>query len=165
MAASNEIGIADDPHHLNRFVQAQADVYKQALLEIKSGLKQTHWMWYIFPQVDGLGFSSTSKFYSIKNIGEAQAYLSHPILGPRLLECAEAALRVEARSAYDIFGSPDEQKLQSCATLFASVSPADSVFHRLLEKYFQGRRDNKTLQLLGLDPQTGDAPGPRERGG
>src|SRR5690349_3229374 len=126
---------AADPHDLNRFVQAQENVYEQALGEIRRGDKQSHWMWYIFPQFDGLGFSPTSKFYSIKSVAEAEAYLAHPVLGPRLIECVEAALGVERRTALEIFGSPDDMKLKSCATLFASVSPAGSVFERLLEKY------------------------------
>ena len=112
-------------------------------------------MWYIFPQIDGLAFSSTSKHYAIKSIEEAKAYLAHPVLGPRLLECAEAVLRVEGRSATDIFGSPDDLKLRSCATLFACVSPPDSVFDRLLDKYYRGERDRKTLRLLGIDPEVG----------
>ena len=140
----------DNPHDLNRFVQAQADDYEQALAEIRSGRKQSHWMWYIFPQFDGLGFSSTSKRYAIKSLAEARAYLDHPVLGPRLLECAEAVLGVEGRSALEIFGSPDNLKLRSCATLFASVSPAGSVFDRLLDKYFHGERDGATLRLLGI---------------
>ena len=107
-------------------------------------------MWYIFPQLDGLAFSSTSKHYSIKSIEEAQAYLDHPILGPRLLACAEAALQVEGRSARDLLGSPDDLKLRSCATLFACVSPPSSVFHRLLDKYYQGEPDGKTRRLLGI---------------
>jgi uncharacterized protein (DUF1810 family) len=106
-------------------------------------------MWYIFPQLDGLAFSSTSRRYSIRSRSEAEAYLSHHVLGPRLVECAKAALGVEGRSALEIFGSPDNVKLRSCATLFACVSPAGSVFHRLLDKYFQGRRDDLTLGLLG----------------
>ena len=145
-------GVAD-PHNLSRFVQAQNDDYERALAEIKSGRKQSHWMWYIFPQFDGLGFSPTSKRYSIKSIAEAKAYLAHPLLGPRLTECAEAVLRIEKRSAYDIFGSPDDMKLKSCATLFACVSPAQSVFHQLLDKYFQGERDGQTLRLLGIAPE------------
>src|SRR5437868_9582453 len=108
MAGSNESDRAADPHNLGRFVQAQKDDYEQALAEIRSGRKRSHWMWYIFPQIDGLGFSSTSKRYAIKSAAEAEAYLSHPVLGPRLVECAEAALRVEGRSALEIFGSPDE---------------------------------------------------------
>lgn len=107
-------------------------------------------MWYVFPQFSGLGFSSTSKSYSIKSIEEAKAYLSHSVLGPRLRECAEAAIAVEGRSATEIFGSPDDLKLRSCATLFAHVSPPNSVFERLLEKYYGGRRDDKTLRLLGV---------------
>ena len=150
MADANEPGGAGDPHNLSRFVQAQEDDYEQALAEIRSGRKRSHWMWYIFPQIDGLGFSSTSRLYSIKSIAEAEAYLSHPVLGPRLVECAEATLRVEGRSAFEIFGSPDEMKLRSCATLFACVAPAGSVFDRLLDKYFQGQRDGKTLRLLGI---------------
>jgi uncharacterized protein (DUF1810 family) len=131
-------------------VQAQNDDYEQALSEIRSGKKRTHWMWYIFPQIDGLAFSSTSKRYSIKSVEEAKAYLDHPILGPRLLECAEAVIHIEGRSATEIFGSPDDLKLRSCATLFACVLPTGSVFDRLLEKYYHGGRDEKTLQLLGI---------------
>jgi len=153
MADGNEPGGAGDSHNLSRFVQAQEDDYEQALAEIRSGRKRSHWMWYIFPQIDGLGFSSTSRRYSIKSVAEAEAYLSHPILGPRLVECAEAALHVEGRSAFEIFGSPDEMKLRSCATLFACVAPAGSVFDRLIDKYFQGRRDGKTLHLLGIAPE------------
>ncbi len=114
-------------------------------------------MWYIFPQVDGLAFSSTSKRYSIKSIEEAKAYLCHPILGPRLWECAEAVLCVEGRSATEIFGSPEDLKLRSCATLFACLSPPGSVFDHLLRKYYRGGRDGKTLQLLGLAPEAGNA--------
>ena len=149
MSDGNERSDSVDPHQLIRFVQAQEGEYDRALGEIESGRKRSHWMWYIFPQFDGLGFSSTSKFYSIKSIAEAKAYLSHPILGPRLLECTESALAVSGRTASEIFGSPDDVKLKSCATLFATISPADSVFHKLLDKYFQGQRDDKTLQLLG----------------
>jgi uncharacterized protein (DUF1810 family) len=153
MADEKEPSGAGDPHNLNRFVQAQADDYEQALAEIRSGRKQSHWMWYIFPQFDGLGFSSTAKRYAIKSVAEAQAYLGHPVLGPRLRECAEAVLSVEGRSALEIFGSPDDLKLRSCATLFAYVSPTGSVFHRLLDKYYQGERDSKTLSLLGIAPE------------
>src|SRR5947207_5156541 len=100
--------VADEPHDLNRFVQAQDGVYDRALSEIRSGRKRSHWMWYVFPQYEGLGFSSTSRRYSIKSLAEAKAYLAHPILGPRLLECAEAVVGVEGRSAHEIFGSPDD---------------------------------------------------------
>jgi uncharacterized protein (DUF1810 family) len=138
---------------LNRFVRAQETDYQRALSEIRSGRKRSHWMWYIFPQIDGLAFSSTSKHYAIKSLAEAKAYLDHPILGPRLLECAQAVIGVEGRSATEIFGSPDDLKLRSSATLFACVSPPGSVFDRLLEKYYRGERDGKTLQLLGNAPE------------
>ena len=160
MADANERGGAGDPHNLSRFVQAQKGDYKQghakyeqALAEIRNGAKRTHWMWYIFPQLEELGVSSTAKFYGIKSIEEARAYLAHPVLGPRLVECAEAATGIDGRSAKEIFGSTDEKKLKSCAILFACVSPAGSVFHRLLDKYFQGERDRKTLRLLGIAPE------------
>ena len=138
----------DDPHDLNRFVEAQQDDYERALSEIAGGRKRTHWMWYIFPQIDGLAFSSTSRHFSIKSIEEARAYLDHPVLGPRLLKCAEVVAGVEGRSAVEIFGSPDDLKLKSCATLFASLLPPGSVFDRLLAKYFEGASDEKTLHLL-----------------
>ena len=155
MTNANESRPTDDPYDLGRFVRAQEDDYEQALSEIMSGQKRTHWMWYIFPQIDGLAFSSTSKRYSIKSIEEARAYLDHPVLGPRLLECAEAVVRLEGRSATEIFGYPDGVKLRSCATLFACVSPPGSVFDRLLGKYYRDGRDGKTLQLLGIDPEVG----------
>src|SRR6266478_5920471 len=117
MVNSSKSRNPDDPHDLARFLRAQDDDYRQALSEIMSGRKRTHWMWYIFPQIDGLAFSSTSKQYSIKSIEEAKAYLEHPILGPRLVECAEAVMRVEGRSATEIMGRPDDLKLRSCATL------------------------------------------------
>jgi uncharacterized protein (DUF1810 family) len=155
--ADLNVSRADDPYHLSRFVEAQEHDYARALAEIKSGRKRSHWMWYIFPQLDGLGFSATSKHYAVKGRAEAEAYLRHPLLGPRLLECCDAVLGVEGRSALDIFGSTDAVKLKSCATLFACVSPAGSVFDRLLQKYFQGERDAKTLRLLGLAPDAGSA--------
>lgn len=137
-----------DPYDLNRFLQAQEDSYDRALAEIRSGCKQTHWMWYIFPQLTGLAFSSTSLLYAIKNIEEAKAYLAHPILGPRLLECFQAAVAAKSRSARQAFGSPDDLKLRSCATLFATVTLGDSVFRTLLDKYYGGERDEKTVSLL-----------------
>jgi uncharacterized protein (DUF1810 family) len=153
MVETQAPGGASDPHNLNRFVQAQEGDYEQALGEVRNGRKQSHWMWYIFPQLDGLGISSTSRRYAIKSVAEAEAYLAHAVLGPRLRECAEAVLGVEGRSAAEIFGSPDDVKLRSCATLFACVSPAGSVFERLLDKYYQGERDGKTLRLLGIAPE------------
>jgi uncharacterized protein (DUF1810 family) len=142
----------DDPHDLSRFVQAQADDYQQALSEVRAGRKQSHWMWYIYPQFAGLGFSPTSRQYAIKSVAEAEAYLRHPVLGPRLLECCEAVLAVQGRSASDIFGSPDDVKLRSSATLFARVAGPGSVFERLLDKYFGGVPDDRTLLLMGAAP-------------
>lgn len=153
MGSSSAAHSADDPHELHRFVRAQESDYERALSEIKSGRKRTHWMWYIFPQIDGLAFSSTSKHYAIKSLAEARAYLDHPILGPRLRECADAVVGVEGRSATEIFGAPDDLKLRSCATLFACVLPPGSVFDRLLTKYYRGERDRKTLELLGIGPE------------
>ncbi|NCA72831.1 MAG: DUF1810 domain-containing protein [Sphingobacteriia bacterium] len=139
----------DDPHDLNRFVRAQENDYAPALAEIRSGRKRTHWMWYIFPQLDGLGFSETARRYGIRGLDEARAYLGHPVLGQRLVECAEAVLAVQGRSAREIFGMPDDLKLRSCATLFAEVSAEGSVFHRLIQVYFGGAPDGRTLTLLG----------------
>jgi uncharacterized protein (DUF1810 family) len=140
----------NDPHDLNRFLLAQQDDYERALAEIKNGRKRTHWMWYIFPQISGLGFSSMARRYGIKSADETRAYLAHPILGSRLLECAEAVVANAGSNATEIFGYPDDLKLRSSATLFASVSKPDSVFHRLLEKYYAGRPDKETLRLLGI---------------
>lgn len=138
-----------DSFRLDRFLQAQVGVYDVALAEIRNGRKRSHWMWFIFPQIDGLAFNATSKFYAIQNLEEARAYLDHPVLGPRLHECVEALVNVDGKSAGDIFGYPDDMKLRSCATLFARVSPPGSAFERLLEKYFQGQGDDRTLRLLG----------------
>ena len=138
-----------DPYDLDRFVQVQEGTYEQALSEIRSGRKRSHWMWFVFPQFDGLGFSATSRRYAIKNVAEAEAYLAHPVLGPRLLEISAAALSVAGRTALEIFGSPDDMKLRSCATLFARVAPAGSVFEQLLDRFFDGQPDEQTLRLLG----------------
>ena len=148
MAEQRTAVSATDPYDLARFVQAQERDYALALAELRSGRKRSHWMWYIFPQFDGLGVSSTSRLYAIKSVAEAEAYLRHPVLGPRLLEIAQATVDVEGRSAFEVFGTPDDMKLQSCATLFASVSPAGSVFHQVLDRYFGGEPDDRTLGLL-----------------
>lgn len=137
-----------DPYDLSRFVRAQEDIYQKALSELERGRKQSHWMWYVFPQLDGLGSSPTSRLYSIKSEDEARAYLEHPVLGQRLAECAEALLAVNGKSATAILGSPDDMKLKSCATLFAHVSAPGSVFERILDKFYAGDRDAATLQLL-----------------
>ncbi len=148
MIKESDLAGRDDPFDLSRFVNAQGSVYIHVLEELKRGQKRTHWMWYIFPQVDGLGYSVTSKYYSIKSLEEARAYLSHSVLGPRLLECAEAILAIEGRSVSAILGYPDDMKLQSSMTLFASIAGPDSVFDRVLDKYFHGGRDVRTLQLM-----------------
>jgi uncharacterized protein (DUF1810 family) len=147
-----------DPYGLDRFVRAQSHCYEKALSEIRAGRKRSRWMWYIFPQLAGLGHSVTAREYAIGGLAEAGAYLQHPVLGPRLAECAEAVLALEGRSALEIFGSPDDRKLRSCATLFALVSPPGSVFHRLLDRYLQGDPDGRTPQLLGLEEDRGHSP-------
>jgi len=131
-------------------VRAQTGSYERALAEIRAGRKLSHWMWFVFPQIEGLGASSMSRTYSIEGLDEARAYLKHPTLGPRLQECFEATLALTGLSAHEIFGSPDDWKLRSCATLFAAVTPAGSVFEQVLEKYFAAERDERTLRLLPL---------------
>jgi len=138
----------EDKFDLTRFVSAQTHFYEQALKEVSNGKKQSHWMWYIFPQLRGIGRSSTSQRYGITSADEAYAYLEHELLGPRLITICEATLSIEGRSATDIFGKPDDIKLRSCATLFAFVSDANSVFHRILDKYFDGKSDRRTDRLL-----------------
>ncbi|MBA4105131.1 MAG: DUF1810 domain-containing protein [Pirellula sp.] len=147
--------LAVDPFDLERFVEAQKLTYARALAEIRAGRKESHWMWFIFPQFDGLGFSPMAERYAIKSLDEARAYLAHHTLGPRLVECVEAALGVEGRSAREMFGTPDDLKLRSCATLFAEVSPGGAGFERLLAKYYGGVRDEKTLRLLSADGEAG----------
>lgn len=137
-----------DPFELSRFVAAQQDSYERALSEITNGRKRSHWMWYIYPQLRGLGRSSTAQMYGITGVDEAQAYLQHELLGPRLIAVCEAALSVEGRTATEIFGKPDDMKLRSCATLFAHISTTDSVFHKIIDKYFDGHADPQTVQLL-----------------
>jgi uncharacterized protein (DUF1810 family) len=139
----------NDPFDLNRFLSAQKEVYDRALAELRGGRKRSHWMWYLFPQIEGLGHSPTTRLYSIKSLDEARQYLAHPILGKRLIECTEAVLAVRGLSAEDIFGHPDDWKLQSSMTLFELVSGPDAVFSRVLERYFQDRRDPRTLEIVG----------------
>jgi uncharacterized protein (DUF1810 family) len=148
MITTNDNKSGDNLFQLNRFIQAQEKIYDSVLEELRDGQKQSHWMWYIFPQIDGLAYSATSKYYAIKSIEEAQRYLHHPVLGMRLVECAKTVLAIEGRSISQIFGYPDDMKLKSSMTLFAYVASPHSVFIRLLDKYFNGERDEKTLQLL-----------------
>ncbi|HEY9825559.1 MAG TPA: DUF1810 domain-containing protein [Stenomitos sp.] len=142
-----------DPFKLHRFVQAQEPIYQTVLAELRQGQKRTHWMWFIFPQIAGLGYSSMAKYYAIQNRAEAQGYFSHHILGPRLIECSETVLKISGRSALDIFGQPDQQKLRSSMTLFAALTPTDSVFTQVLDQYFEGERDTNTLKRLDLIAQ------------
>jgi uncharacterized protein (DUF1810 family) len=133
---------------IQRFVLAQETVYLKVVSELQNGKKKSHWMWFIFPQIEGLGFTSTSKYYSIKSIQEAKGYIDHPVLGKRLLECSQIILNIEGKSAADIFGYPDDMKLQSSMTLFSFVSPKTTVFRGVLKKYFRERKDKKTLDIL-----------------
>lgn len=134
---------------INRFLTAHNQAYLKALQEIMSGRKTSHWMWYIFPQLKGLGKSEISKYYALDNIREANEYLSHPILGKHLIEISGAVNSLRGITAYGIFGSPDDMKLCSCMTLFSKVNNADPVFENVLGKYFDGRYDDMTLKLLG----------------
>jgi len=134
---------------LARFVKAQEGDYARALREIQSGRKRSHWMWYIFPQLRGLGFSSTAQFYGIRDLEEARAYWTHPVLGPRLVEISEALLALETNDPSRVLGYPDDLKLRSCMTLFELAAPEQPVFGRVLEKFYAGRRDPRTLELLG----------------
>jgi uncharacterized protein (DUF1810 family) len=133
---------------LQIFVKAQEDIYEQALAELKNGKKVSHWMWFVFPQIAGLGNSEMARKYAIPNLADAKAYLSHDLLGSRLRECTEAVLAVEGRTAYEILGSPDDMKLKSCMTLFELADGPDSVFSDILMKYFEGQRDERSLTIL-----------------
>jgi len=147
--SAEPIGVAPAPS-LHRFVEAQRDVFARALTEIRHGRKESHWMWFVFPQLAGLGQSTTARHYAIRDLEEARAYLADTLLGTRLREIAEAACAIPERSALEVLGSPDDLKLHSSATLFALVSPRGSVFHRLLDRYFRGEPDAATLRLLGF---------------
>ena len=133
---------------LQRFLDAQKSDYEIALAEIRNGRKRSHWMWYIFPQIAGLGFSSTSKFYAIKDKNEAEDFLAHPILGKRLIEISNALLEIDGKTANQIFGSPDDVKLKSSMTLFGALGNINPVFQKVLDRYFDGERDRRTLELI-----------------
>jgi uncharacterized protein (DUF1810 family) len=137
-----------DAYDLARFVHAQENVYERALEELRAGRKRSHWIWFIFPQLAGLGSSAMSRRYAIRNIEEAGEYLRHPVLGPRLVECTEAVSALDGRSARQIFGTPDDKKLCSSMTLFELVSAPGSVFAAVLEKYFSGERDARTIDMV-----------------
>ena len=135
-------------YNLKRFTDAQESTFQNALTEIKNGRKQSHWMWYIFPQIQGLGFSDTSKFYAIEDINEAEEFLKHPLLGGRLILICSELLKLECNDANKIFGSPDDLKLKSSMTLFSLLHNTNPVFQLVLEKFFDGTKDIKTLKII-----------------
>jgi uncharacterized protein (DUF1810 family) len=141
---------------LDRFLVAQERDYENALTEISYGRKETHWMWYIFPQIEGLGFSETAKYYAIKDLKEAGEYYLHPVLGPRLVKISKELLNHQDKTAEQIFGTPDNLKLRSCMTLFAAVPNADPVFKAVLEQFFSGEIDQKTRRILNLQSYSQD---------
>jgi uncharacterized protein (DUF1810 family) len=133
---------------LQRFKDAQSNDYEQALQEVKSGRKRTHWMWYIFPQIHGLGMTPISDYYSIRSLREAKDYLKDPVLGARLVEISKALLELNTSDPHAVFGSPDDLKLRSCMTLFERADPQNPVFGDVLDKYYRGERDQRTLEIL-----------------
>lgn len=135
-------------YDLNRFLKPQEGDYGTALSEIRSGHKRSHWIWYIFPQVKGLGFSSASEFYGIDGLAEAKEYMANPTLRSRLVEISKALLSLESSDAGDVMGYPDNLKLRSCMTLFAEAAPEEDVFQRVLNKFFDGKKDQRTIDLL-----------------
>ncbi len=138
-----------DRKDLDKYISAQSRDYACALAEIRSGRKRSHWMWYIFPQLQGLGFSSTAQYYGIRDLEQAKDYMDHPVLGPRLVEISEALLTLESSNPSAVMGYPDDLKLRSCMTLFELAAPNEPVFGRVLDKFYRGRRDDRTLTLLG----------------
>ena len=143
-----------DPFNLERFVIAQEPVFSTVLDELKAGQKRSHWMWFIFPQLRGLGRSPTAEFYGLRSLDEARAYLAHPVLGPRLILCTETVLAVEGRSLQAIFGSPDDLKFCSSMTLFAlAAGEEESVFRQALARYCEGRMDERTVALCDAGPR------------
>ncbi|BFM45257.1 DUF1810 domain-containing protein [Flavobacterium sp. CFS9] len=135
-------------YDLDRFLEAQQQSYNNALLEIRAGRKQTHWMWFIFPQLRGLGFTDYNIFYGIENLKEASKYFNHPILGRRLDEITCAMLQIENKTALEILGRPDERKLKSCMTLFSLLPDTSECFRQVFDKYYNGELDEKTLQII-----------------
>ncbi len=133
---------------LDKFLKAQETTYQKAFNEIQAGKKTSHWIWFIFPQLSGLGSSENSKYYSISNLEEARFYLEHPILGSRLVSISEILLKLPTSDAHKILGSPDDMKLKSCMTLFSMIPQSDPVFGKVLDKFFDGKKDEKTIQLL-----------------
>jgi uncharacterized protein (DUF1810 family) len=140
---------------LDRFVAAQARVYDTVVGELRTGRKVSHWMWFIFPQIDGLGISPTAKHYAIRSMSEADAYLTHPLLGPRLIECTGLVNGIEDKTVHDVFGSPDDMKFHSSVTLFSMLTPCRDVFETALLKYFSGELDPRTVAIVD---RRGDRP-------
>ena len=139
-----------DGSNLDKFVKAQSGDYATALREIKNGRKRSHWIWYIFPQMQGLGMSSMANYYGIRDLEEAKDYMEHPVLGPRLVEISEALLALDSSDPGAVMGFPDDLKLCSCMTLFELAAPEEKVFSQVLEKFYHGRRDANTLRILGM---------------
>jgi uncharacterized protein (DUF1810 family) len=137
-------------YDLSRFLEAQNNSYDTALREIRAGRKRSHWMWYIFPQIQGLGYSAMAQHYAIRDLGEAREYLQHPLLGPRLIEISEALLALDESDPRRVMGSPDDLKLRSCMTLFQCAAPDQPVFGKVLDKFYGGRPDGRTLEILSL---------------
>lgn len=137
---------------LSRFVEALAATYQTALAELRRGRKESHWMWFVFPQIQGLGSSPTARFYAIAHLAEAKAYLAHPVLGPRLREVAATINALPGDDAHAVFGSPDDLKLRSSLTLFQAAAPDEPAFGQALGKYFGGARDPRTLERLAAEP-------------
>ena len=137
-----------EQYNLSRFIDAQETAYEGAMLELARGKKESHWVWYVFPQIEGLGKSDTAKFYSIKSLEEGRAYLEHPVLGPRLIEACEILLTLKGTSINEVMGFPDDLKLLSSMTLFETFSESNSVFTRIIEIYFDSERDEATLEII-----------------
>ena len=148
MSVATPVG---DPHRLGRFVAAQDAVWPAVLEELRDGRKRTHWMWFVFPQIAGLGHSDMAQRFAIGSAAEAKAYVGHALLGPRLITCTRLVLEVRGRTALAIFGVPDDAKFRSSMTLFAHAAPDESVFAAALDRYFGGQPDRRTLDMLGSD--------------
>jgi uncharacterized protein (DUF1810 family) len=140
--------MSGDNYNLQRFVDAQAPVFDRVLAELRAGRKRSHWMWFIFPQISGLGSSGMARNFAISGRAEAAAYLQHEVLGPRLTQCADLVNRISGRNIDEIFGYPDDLKFHSCVTLFAQVAPSEAIFQATLDKYFAGQPDASTLARL-----------------
>ncbi|MBN9241651.1 MAG: DUF1810 domain-containing protein [Mesorhizobium sp.] len=140
--------MTSNPFDLERFVKAQAPVFETVLRELRDGRKANHWMWFAFPQIEGLGFSAMAQRYAIASLDEARAYLEHPVLGSRLRQCVEMLLTISGRSAHEVFGSPDDMKLHSSLTLFAAAAPEEALFRTALDRFFDGHADQATRKRL-----------------